>query len=62
MPPDLRTYCLAVTGAMSTSRQTEVFGPESDPATEVKTPTSVKAGEELDPVVLRFVCADTVVL
>nr|UZP47913.1 hypothetical protein [Cladonia uncialis subsp. uncialis] len=45
MPPDTTTYCQAVIGAMLTTRQTQVFGPPSDPATEVETPTFIKAGE-----------------
>ena len=47
---------------MTTRRQTEVFGPASDPTTEVETPTFIKAGEELDPMFLSFGCADTGVL
>ena len=50
MAPDVRTYCQAVISGMVTTTQTEVFGPASDPATEVITPTFVKAGEELNPV------------
>lgn len=62
MPLDTRNYCQAVIGAMTTRTQTEVFGPASDPATEVETPTFIKAGEELDPMFLSFGCADTGVL
>ena len=50
MPPDTTSYCQAVIGAMLTTRQTQVFGPPSDPATEVETPTFIKAGEELNSV------------
>ena len=50
MAPDTRNYCQAVISAMLTTTQTQVFGPESDPAAEVTTPTFIKAGEELDPV------------
>ena len=62
MPTDNKNYCLAVIGAMTTRRQTEIFGPASDPATEVETPTFIKAGEALDPMFLSFGCADTGVL
>ena len=61
VPPDFTTYCQAVIGAMLTTRQTEVFGPASDPASEIITPTFIKAGEE-DPKSLSFGCADTGVL
>ena len=53
MATDLRLYCPAIMGAMLTTRQTGVFGPTSDPAAEVMTPTLVAVGEELDPVFLE---------
>ena len=59
MPPDLKTYCQAVISAMSTKTQTEVFGPASDPATEVITPTFIKAGEKVDPLFQSFNYTDT---
>ena len=62
IPLEFITYCQAVIGAMLTTRQTEVFGPASDPASEVITPTFIQAGEEGDSVFLSFRCADTGVL
>ena len=50
MATDLRLYCQVIIGAMLTTRQTEVFGPTSDPAAEVMTPALVGSGEELRPV------------
>lgn len=44
MPIDFATYCQAVIGAMMATRQSEVFGPASDPATEIVTPTFIQAG------------------
>ena len=35
---------------MLTTRETEVFGPTSDPAAEVMTPMLGASGKELDPV------------
>ena len=62
IPPDFTTYCQAVIGAMLTTRQMEIFGPASDPATAIITPTFIQAGEEVDPVFLSFDCADIGVL
>ncbi|KAK0514698.1 hypothetical protein JMJ35_003315 [Cladonia borealis] len=44
IPPDFTTYCQAVIGAMLATRQTQVFGPASDPASEIVTPTFIQAG------------------
>ena len=54
IPPDYITYCQAVIGAMLTTRRTEVFGPASDPASEITTPTFIQAGEHGDPVFMSF--------
>lgn len=62
MPIDFATYCQAVIGAMMATRQSEVFGPASDPATEIVTPTFIQAGEEGDRVFLIFGRADTGIL
>ena len=54
IPHDFITYCQAVIGAMLTTRPTQIFGPPSDPASEIITPTFIQAGEEGDPVFLSF--------